>query len=353
MSELIKCLVWDLDNTVWSGVLAEGDECRIRPGLRRVLKEADSRGILLSIASANEEAQALTHLRKLGIGDLFICPQIRWGDKVESLLGISEELGVALNAIGFVDDEPYQREKVGALLPEVRTYDSRFAQALLDRPEFCPGVLTEESRSRRRMYVQNKARTEAETEVKVSRSEFLLACRTELHLGRAIREDTPRILELLQRTHQLNATGVVFGPEEVVRFMESPDHRVFIASMKDRYVDYGRIGVVICHCTPDHWTILSCLLSCRVLGRGIGQVFLGWIEDQARASGVNQIEAHYVKQERNRPMFILYSMSGFELVDQIGDDSRLFRKICKSARAVPEWLVLTERSDPCALSGSS
>ena len=353
MSELIKCLVWDLDNTLWSGVLAEGDDCRIRPGLRQVLKEADSRGILLSIASANEESHALAHLRKLGIGDLFICPQISWGDKVESLQHISEELGVALNAMGFVDDEPYQREKVGALLPEVRTYDSRFAKSLLERPEFCPGVLTEESRSRRRMYVQNKRRTQAETREKVSQKEFLRACRTELELRRANSGDAPRILELLQRTHQLNATGVVFGPDELVQFMESPAHRVFIASMKDRYVDYGRIGVVICHCSPDRWTILSFLLSCRVLGRGIGQVFLCWLEDQALANGVNLIEAHYVKQVRNRPMFVLYSMSGFDLADQGSENMRLFTKTCISDRAVPEWLMLNEGNGPCALSGYS
>ena len=353
MSEPIKCLVWDLDNTTWTGILAEGDLCRFRPGIENVLRELDSRGILLSIASANDELLATDHLRKLGIDNLFVGPQIQWGDKVTSIQRISAELDVAFNAIGFIDDEPFQREQVRNMLPDVRTYDALIATTLLDRPEFSPAVLTEESRQRRRMYTQNKQRTAAENRGGISRQEFLMSCRTEIALRLADKGDVARILELLKRTHQLNATGIVFDPGEVAGFFRSPDHRIYIASMKDRFVDYGRIGVVICHCTRDGWTILSCLLSCRVLGRGVGNVFLSWLEAQAYKSGASRLQARYVKQERNRPMYILYTMAGFEPVSEDPDGCQIFSKECGPSPAVPEWLVLKEGSGSCALSESS
>lgn len=342
MGELVKCMVWDLDNTVWQGTLAEGDECRLRPGIAEALAGLDGRGILLSIASANDATPALAQMRQLGVDEYFLSPQIGWGEKLASILRISEELGIALDAIGFIDDEPFEREQVRQLLPDVRTYDASDAATLLERPECDPGLVTPEARRRRQMVVQGRRRAEAEQEGGCSHGEFLNSCRTRLGLRRAEPQDVPRILELLQRTHQLNATGVVYSPEELGTFCDDPDHRVYVATLGDRFADYGRIGVAICRCEPDAWTILCFLLSCRVLRRGIGNVVLGWIEGRARASGAAALRGLFRPSDRNRPMRILYTMAGFEPTEPPADGTEILSRACRAQVLVPEWLTLIE-----------
>jgi methoxymalonate biosynthesis protein len=322
MGGLVKCMVWDLDNTLWQGTLAEGDECRLRPGIAEALAGLDGRGILLSIASANDAAPALAQLRRFGVEEYFLSPQIGWGGKVASILRIAEELGIALDAIGFIDDEPFEREQVRQLLPDVRTYDARDAAALLDRPECDPGPVTPEASRRRQMVVQGWRRAQAEQEEGHSHREFLRSCQTRLGLRRAAPEDAPRILELLQRTHQLNATGVVYSPQELNTFCDDPRHRVYVATLTDRFADYGRIGVAICRCEPEAWTILCFLLSCRVLRRGIGNVILAWV--------------------RNRPMRILYTMAGFEPTEPALDGIEILSRPCRARATVPDWLTLIE-----------
>lgn len=342
MGGALKCLVWDLDRTLWAGVLVEGDPCPLRPGAAEALRELDARGILHSIASANDAAPSLAHLRRLGVADYFLGPRIGWDDKVDSLQGISVELGVPLEAIGFVDDEPFERAQVRERLPMVRVYDAREVADLPARPELTPAILTPESGRRRQMYLQEKAYASAEQEPGVSRLEFLRSCRTVLAPRRAVPDDTPRILELLQRTHQLNATGVVYGPDEVRAFMTSPGHQVFVATLADRFVDYGRIAVAVCRCEATRWTVLSCLLSCRVLRRGVGNVFLGWLETMASRAGAAELRAHFVPRERNRPMYLQYTMAGFEPDGSGPDGIQFLSRPCRAAPPVPAWIGIAE-----------
>jgi FkbH-like protein len=343
MTESIKCLVWDLDRTLWSGTLIEGDACRLRPGIRQILNELDRRGILLSIASANDEDLALARLDRSGIRDLFLHPQINWSNKVNSIRTIAERLNITLATIGFVDDEPYEREQVRHLLPEVRTYDAREYRSLLDRPEFMMRFRTRESRMRRQMYLQEKARAETTGQASRTHRSFLHSCRTEMTLRAATGADLPRILELMHRTHQLNATGIIYTEDEIASFVHDRGHRVFVAELKDRFVDYGRIGVATCRCGPRAWTLLSFFLSCRVMGRGVGNVFLNWIQVQAHRSGAQRLEARYIKRERNRRMAMLFGLAGFEPLKTDADGATLLVKKPVAVLTRPAWLSIRER----------
>ncbi|HET9950831.1 MAG TPA: HAD-IIIC family phosphatase [Candidatus Eisenbacteria bacterium] len=342
MSDAIKCLVWDLDNTMWSGTLVESGACRLRPGMRDVLRRLDRRGILLSIASLNDPDQALPVLRRKRIDGYFLHPQIGWGNKVNSLRAIASRLGVALDAVGFVDDEPYERERVLRMLPAVRVYPAAAYRELTRRPEFHPGALSAESRARRLKYQQAESREEARESMGISHGEFLRYANMRLALRRAARGDVPRILELLRRTHQLNSTGVIYGPDAVRAWLRDPRYAVFVAELEDRFVDYGRIGVAVCRRRAKEWELVSFLLSCRVLSRGISGYVLAWVEQQAARHGAEQFLARYRANERNRRMQALYGLAGLKPTGVLPDGTQLFGGAPRRTIQPPRWLSIAD-----------
>jgi FkbH-like protein len=340
MIEKIKCLVWDLDNTLWKGTVLEKGACRLQPGIRDIIRELDNRGILMSIASSNDRDLAEPILKKKGIFRYFLHPQISWANKVSSIKIIADKLKIALNSLGFIDDEPYEREQVRQLLPMVRTYDSKDYKQLLDGLEFNPQFISDESKRRREMYLHETQRIQKEEQFKRTQKDFLKYCETHLTLRLAQKNDLPRILELMHRTHQLNATGKVYTPEQIESFLEDGHYHVYVAELRDRFVDYGKIGVAIIRCFPERWELFSFFLSCRVLTRGIGNVFISWLQNEAFKCGAENFEGHFMKQERNHRMFLLYSMSGFKPIKPQQDGSVTYSKPCLRTLKVPEWLHL-------------
>src|SRR5215211_459973 len=121
MTPTVKCVVWDLDQTLWQGTLLEGDRVVLTPGVTEVVQELDRRGILQSIASRNDAAAASEKLTEFGLADFFLLPQIGWGSKADLIKAIASGLGLALDAIAFVDDEAFERDEVRHFLPEVTT----------------------------------------------------------------------------------------------------------------------------------------------------------------------------------------------------------------------------------------
>jgi FkbH-like protein len=309
--EQIRCLVWDLDNTMWAGTLMESDGCRLRSGIRSILQELDRRGILLSIASANDPEVAFPLLRKKRIEGLFLHPQIGWGNKVSSIRAISKRLDLSLDKIGFIDDEPFELEQVQRLLPAVRVYPAEGYKHLLERPEFHPEIVTEESRTRRAKYQGAMERDVAADHLAMSHEQFLEFCRICLRIRRATPDDIPRIFELMKRTHQLNSTGVVLEPVEVESFLGDPRYRLYIAELADQFLDYGRIGVAVCRINGPKWELESFLLSCRVLRRGISGYFLSWLLGQAVREAASEFHGLYRPSELNQRMKSLYQLAGF------------------------------------------
>ena len=338
MSKQIKCLVWDLDNTIWNGTLAEAEPCRLRPGIRDVLRQLDSRGILMSIASANDYTPVATHLKKQNIWGYFTHPQINWDNKVHSLQTFARHLDIALDTMAFIDDEPFELAQVEKLLPEVRTYQAQDYRRLPQLPEFNPPFLTDESRRRRIMYAGAEARKQARLAAGGNRMDFLKWTQTRLDLREAEDNDIPRIMELLNRTSQLNATGVVYDISEIKEFVHAGRYRVYIAALKDRFVDYGIIGVAICRVDPPAWRLVSFLLSCRVLSRGISAIFLNWVRNTALRSGVNVMEVYYKKRPRNRKMYMLFKMNGFRYTGKSRGGVSIYSQTRSMRAEYPDWL---------------
>ena len=314
----VKCVVWDLDNTVWDGILLEDPEVRLRPEVPHLLKTLDERGILCSIASRNDPETAFAKLRELGLDEYFLYPQINWNSKAASIAQIAKDLNLALDAFAFVDDQPFEREEVAFSHPGVLCVDSEALDDLLDRPEFNPRFITEDSRLRRRMYQADVARNSEEAEFVGPKEEFLATLGMIFTLAPCREEDLKRAEELTVRTHQLNTTGYTYSYEELDLLRQSPNHELLIASLEDRHGAYGKIGLSLVEKGADVWTVKLLLMSCRVMSKGVGTIMIHHLLRRAKEAGV-RLRAEFVSNDRNRQMLITYRFAGFKEVARMGD----------------------------------
>jgi methoxymalonate biosynthesis protein len=319
VGELVKCLVWDLDNTLWQGTLAEGDEVVLPGAHRAVVQELDARGILQSIASRNDPDRAWARLCELGIAEYLVLPQICWGSKSRGVRTVADRLGFALSSVAFIDDQPAERAEVTHHLPQVRCYPAAQATLLVDYAEFNPASVTVDARRRRMMYQAGFRREAARAEFAGPDEEFLRTLDLSLRIGRASDEDLTRVEELTLRTSQMNATGVHY-PDGVLRQMRAdPAHEVLVATLTDRFGPHGAIGVVLLARQPGAggsgphpgtWHLKLLATSCRVVPFGAGAVVLRWLADQAAVAGVHLV-ADFARTDRNRMMEVTYRFAGF------------------------------------------
>ena len=313
----IKCVVWDLDHTLWDGVLLEDEQVRLRLAMVAHIRRLDGLGVLHSISSKNDPELALAKLREFGIEDLFLCPQIGWDAKSEAIRRIAARLNLGLDAFAFVDDQAFERAEVEFALPEVTCVDALDVDEVLHRPDFRPRFVTDESAQRRGMYQSQLAREEIESEFKGTSEQFLASLGMTFTIAPARREDLQRAEELTIRTNQLNATGRTYSYDELDALRESPDHLLLVASLTDRFGSYGKIGVALVEKGQPDWRLNMMLMSCRVMSRGVGSVLLNHIMGRARAEGAGLL-ADFVETGRNRMMQITYAFSGFREASRDG-----------------------------------
>lgn len=334
----IKILVWDLDNTLWRGTLAEGDDVRLRPGVLEVLKTLDERGILHSIASRNDHDDAMARLGALGVVDYFLHPQIDWGAKSAALPRIAEALNLGLDAFGFIDDQPFERAEVRHVHPQVTVYAAEDLAGLLECQELTPRFITGESALRRGMYVAESARKTLEDSFAGPQEDFLSGLEMRMTIQPARPEDLRRAEELTVRTNQLNATGYTYSYEELDVFRSSAEHLLLVASLDDRFGTYGKIGLALIEQQDRVWTLKLLLMSCRVMSRGVGSVLLAYVQTLARDADAS-LEAEFVKTARNRQMYVTYKFGGFAEVDRRGDVI-VFRHDPRKIQPFPDYVEL-------------
>lgn len=316
--KVIKVLVWDLDNTLWDGILPEGDEVTLRPGVAETLATLDSRGILQSVVSKNDYDQAMDKLRELGVADYFLYPQINWSAKSAGVEQIAKSINIGLDTVALIDDQPFEREEVGHALPQVTTLDVTELDGLVDRPEFMPRFITDESAIRRKMYQADVDRNRAEQEFVGPNEDFLANLEMKFTLGPAREEDLKRAEELTMRTNQLNTTGYTYSYDELNELRQSGDHLLLVASLVDKYGTYGKIGLALIEKQPEVWMLKLLLMSCRVMARGVGTIMLSHILSLAREAGVRFL-AEYRSNNRNRMMLVTYKFANFKEIERQGE----------------------------------
>lgn len=307
---LVKCLIWDLDNTLWHGTLLEDAEVELFGGLKEVIAALDSRGILQSIASKNDYDQAWQRLEQTGLAEYFVQPRIGWGRKSDSVLEIARALQFAQNTIAFIDDLPTERAEVSFHAPEVRCYAAEQAVSLPDLPEFSPAVVTVDARRRRQMYQANFRRDAEKESFNGPDEEFMRSLDLQMVIKRADDEDLTRVEELTLRTSQMNATGVHYSDLTLRGLLADPDHEVLTVTLDDRFGTHGAVGVLLLEYHPAVWHLKLLATSCRVVTFGAGSVLLNWLVDQAAQAGAH-LAADFRPTTRNRMMDVAYRFAGF------------------------------------------
>lgn len=312
---VVKCLVWDLDDTLWDGVVLEQDEPEPFPEAVGTLRALDERGILHAAASRSDPSAVSRHLAGHGLDDWFCAVQAGWGAKSEAVRRIAEALNIGLDTVAFIDNDPAERAEVAAVLPMVRCYPAEDAGRLPERPEFRPEHVTAVAAQRRRLYRTEWERRQAEEDFAGSRQEFLATLGLVMEVRPAGEEDLARASELTVRTHQLNSTGLTYDVTELRELSGSPDHEVLVARLSDRFGDYGVIGLAVTRLDGDDAVLRLMLMSCRVASRGVGGVLLGHLVGRALESGRRPV-AHFVPTDVNRNMLVTLRFAGFAPVGE-------------------------------------
>ena len=313
----IKCIVWDLDNTLWDGVLLEDAEVALKPAVADHIRRLDAMGVLHSIASKNDHDTAMDKLRALGLADLFVYPQITWDTKSGSIAAIAKALNLGLDAFAFVDDQEFERAEVTHGTPQVTVVDVADIDEAFSQPQFLPRFVTDESAKRRQMYQAQLVRDDLEREFAGTSEEFLAQLGLEFTIEPAGQADLQRAEELTVRTNQLNATGRTYSYEELDAFATSPDHLLLVASLTDKFGSYGKIGLALVEKGERVWHLRMMLMSCRVMSRGVGMVLLNHLMHLAVAADA-ELHADFVETGKNRMMQITYAFAGFTEVSRDG-----------------------------------
>jgi FkbH-like protein len=334
----IKCVVWDLDNTIWDGVLLEGDRLLVSQTAINTIKTLDNRGILQSVASKNDADAAIDRLGSLDLLKYFLYPQIHWNCKSNSIRQIAKLLNIGIDSIAFVDDSSFELAEVKYSLPEVLCINAAEIETIADLPAMNPKFITEDSKYRRSMYLSEIERQQLETEFIGTQEEFLTTLDMKLTISPAQESDLQRAEELTVRTHQLNTTGYTYSYEELNHFRQSPQHKLLIASLEDKYGSYGKIGLTLLKCQENIWTIELLLMSCRVMSRGVGTVMLNHIMHLAKSDRARLL-AKFLPNDRNRQMYVTYKFAGFKEIDR-QDNLTILENDLTRIQPFPQYLQL-------------
>lgn len=318
MEQKIKCVVWDLDNTLWDGVLSEGDDVKLKSGIIEIIKTLDERGILQSIASKNNFDDAYKKLEELGVAEYFLYPQISWNPKSEGIKNIAQKLNIALDTFAFIDDSPFEREEILTADNRILAIDAADTDKIINMERFVPKFVTEDTKNRRLMYIADSKRKQEEQEFKGDNTEFLKSLGMKLTIAPVTEHDLQRAYELTVRTHQLNSTGYTYSYDELRELINSDDHIFLIAQLTDKFGDYGKIGLILLE-NKEALRIKLLLMSCRVMSRGVGSAILIHLA-KLKETLNKPLFAEFKTTDRNRIMYITYKIMGFdEISDNDGD----------------------------------
>jgi FkbH-like protein len=309
----VKCLVWDLDNTLWQGTLAEdgAEACQARPELLQIVRLLDERGIVQSIASKNDHDIAWAKVKELGVEDYFLYPMINWGPKSDSIEAIARELNIGVDTLAFIDDSAVERAQVADALPQVRVYAETELGKLLSLPEFDVPV-TSESKLRRISYLEESRRKNLATNFVGGNEEFLRSCRLVAELFAPVdAAHQGRCLELLQRSNQLNLTSRRYDRAEFDRLLAQPELLKIACSCHDRFGDYGTVGFAVVDLSGAEPLLRDFVFSCRVAKKKVENAFLAWLLQQFSDMGYHKLTAQFVPTERNGALRAVIDEVGF------------------------------------------
>jgi FkbH-like protein len=317
----IKCVIWDLDHTLWKGTLLEGDDILVAPGVADSLATLDRRGILHSIASKNDHQHAWETLRRLGLADYFVYPRINWAPKSQNIERIAKDLNLGLDAFAFVDDNPFELAEVSRALPQVTCIPADRLGTLAADPRFA-GEQSGDARQRRLFYQNAMVRDEKKAEFGDDYLGFLASCQLVLEVVPFGPPDAERVTDLAQRTNQLNFSGTKYTRPEVDALLARPGLEKYVLRCSDRYGSYGTVGFSVVRRDAAEARVEEFMLSCRVQGKFVEQAFFQFLVETHGPVPVRLLSVRFRPTARNAPARQVLEILGFTPEDS-GDSMRL------------------------------
>jgi FkbH-like protein len=356
-----KCIVLDLDNTLWGGVvgddglegivLGQGDptgEAFLE--LQNYALQQAKRGIILAVCSKNDEANALAPFEKhpemiLKRADI-ACFVANWDDKAKNVRRIANELNIGLDSLVFVDDNPFERNLVRAELPMVAVPelpdDPAFFARTIAAAGYFEGIrVTGEDRARSRQYQANAERSVLQAQ-SADLPSYLRSLGMELVWKEFDKVGLQRIVQLINKTNQFNLTTPRYTENDILGIMANPAAFGLQLRLIDRYGDNGIIGIVIGKRQGDEVAIDTWLMSCRVLGRQVEEATLGLVVEAAIKLGAKRIIGEYIPTAKNGMVQEHYSKLGFTLVERLENGATRWTLECKSFRQPELYMKLKQ-----------
>jgi FkbH-like protein len=352
-----KVVILDLDNTLWGGVVGDVGRDAIRLGghdpigeayaqFQRQLKQLSKEGIVLAIASKNEEMSALDaidHHREMILRSPdFAAWRINWSDKAQTIVELMTELNLGLDSAVFIDDSPYERNRVREALPDILVPEwpsdpLDYAKALRDLRCFETPALSAEDRARTQMYVTDRERHALKDEV-ASMESWLAMLNLEVQVERLSTATLERAAQLLNKTNQMNLSTRRLSTTEFFAWASEGAHQVWTFRVKDRFGDYGLCGIASVAFDGFQARLVDFLLSCRAMGRGVEEAIIGVVCEKVRAAGATSLMAAYVATPKNKPcMRWIQDQPAFER-----DETGTFVLDMRRAVRVPNHIAILE-----------
>lgn len=360
-----KCLVLDLDNTLWGGIVGEDGPAGVQLGsdapgnafnaFQETLLQLSQRGLLLAIASKNNEADALEVLEKHP--DMLLRPshfsarRINWQDKPTNLIELARELNIGVDSLVFIDDNPVERALMRQMLPQVLTVElptdpALYRRALLELLDLDVLSITQEDMARQKLYQEQSARQRFETQHADNLEAFLYDLQMTVQIVPANDLTLPRIAQLINKTNQFNLTTRRYTEAQVREMVADAEHYLILSvRVQDRFGDNGLSGVAIIEKKATSWKLDSFLLSCRVMSRTVENAVIQHIIAIAQAAGVETLIGEYIPTPKNGVVASLYPKMGFspletEATTEIGSTPWQL-DIINLTPAIPAWIKLT------------
>ena len=329
-----KCLVLDLDNTLWGGVVGDTgyDGIQLDPNnaigeayryFQSYILDLKNRGIILAVCSKNDEANAKEPFEKnpnmiLRLDDIS-CFMANWDDKVTNIKRIAETLNIGIDSLVFVDDNPAERDIVRNYLPEVHVVNMPIDPSLytvqLDKENPFNWIqFTKEDITRSKSYLENRNR-EALVSQFTNYDEYLKALEMFGCVGEVTEKEVARFAQLLNKSNQFNLRTERYTEDEILTLVKDIDSKCLYVSLKDKFSEYGIIACVILRKKESNCFIESWVMSCRVLKRGVETMTFAGIIRAAKEMGCTSITGEYIKSKKNSMVSEFYDSLGFECIE--------------------------------------
>lgn len=328
----VKVVAWDLDNTLWKGTLVNDSNVVLNQAALVVIKELDRRGILNTICSKNDEAEALAKIEEFALRDYFLYPAINWGQKSENLKAIAEQLNLGINSFAFVDDNVREREEVSQALPMVRVFADTEISDLLGKDEFDVPV-TETSRKRRLLYMEDAKRNTLKASFSDNYDEFLRSLEMVLTVEKINEENKDRCYELLSRSNQLNLSTNRYTAEEYDALLRDPKNVCLAFRVADKFGDYGIVSFMSLHLDGAKARIMDLVISCRIAKKKVENAIVRSLKPILLEKCVESIEAQLIVTKKNSPLVNVFRDLPFDIVSE---SPELIHYLLKDVKTIDE-----------------